>query len=190
MIHLKNDDMKDKYQIAVFDTNIFLTGIDFNMFKSIIYTTPNVIEEVKASKYMEKNANILNKIYAAIESEKLKIKIPSNKFIQDVNKKSKITGDLNALSNVDKELIALTLELSVNYHQKVKLYTNDYSIENVCSEFNIPYTSLYKDGIKKKITWEVFCPNCKTIHKAEDLNKVCEICGLKLKRRPKSNIIY
>jgi len=190
MIHLKNDDMKDKDQIAVFDTNIFLTGIDFNIFKSIIYTTPNVIEEVKASKYIEKNRHILNKIYAAIESEKLRIKIPSIKYIRDVNKKSKKTGDLNALSNVDKGLIAITLELSVNYHQKVKLYTNDYSIENVCSEFNIPYTSLYKDGIEKKIIWEVFCPNCKTIHKAEELYKICEICGLKLKRRPKNNIIY
>ena len=185
MIHLKNNDMKDKDQIAVFDTNIFLTGIDINIFKNIIYTTPNVIEEVKASKYMVKNRNILNKIYAAIESKKLRIRNPNVKFIQDVTKKSKITGDLYALSNIDKELIALTLELSKNYHQKVKLYTNDYSIENVCSELNISYTSLYKDGIEKKIIWEVFCPNCKTIHKAEDLYKICEICGLKLKRRPK-----
>jgi len=190
MIHPKNDNMKKEYQISVFDTNIFLTGIDFNIFKSIIYTTPNVIEEVKASKYMAKNRNILNKIHAAIESGKLRIKSPTMKFIQDVNKKSKITGDLNALSNVDKELVALSLELSENYDQRVKLYSNDYSIENVCSEFNIPYTSLYKEGIDKKIIWEVFCPNCKTIHKAEDLNKICEICGLKLKRRPKNNIIY
>jgi len=150
MIHPKNDNMKKEYQISVFDTNIFLTGIDFNIFKSIIYTTPNVIEEVKASKYMAKNRNILNKIHAAIESGKLRIKSPTMKFIQDV----------------------------------------DYSIENVCSEFNIPYTSLYKEGIDKKIIWEVFCPNCETIHKPEDLNKFCEICGLKLKRRPKNNIIY
>ncbi|MFX1311280.1 MAG: NOB1 family endonuclease [Promethearchaeota archaeon] len=180
--------MNDKYHIAVFDTNIFLSGIDFNIFKNSIYTTPNVIEEVKVHKYLVKNRNILNKIYAAIESKKLRIKSPDIKFLQDVNEKSKKTGDFSALSNIDKELIALTLELSVNYNHKVKLYTNDYSIENVCAVFNIPYISLYKNGIDKKIIWEVYCPNCKIIHKAEDFNKTCEICGLRLKRRPKSNI--
>lgn len=189
MIHLKNDNKKDEYLIAVFDTNIFLTGIDFNIFKNIIYTTPSVIEEVEASKYMEKNRSILNRIYAAIESKKLCIKTPDLKFVQDVNNKSKITGDLNALSKVDKELIALTLELIENYPQQVKLYTNDYSIENVCSGFEIPFSSLYKEGIEKKIIWEVFCPNCRTIYKAEDFKKVCEICGLKLKRRPKNKIM-
>ncbi|MCK4778678.1 MAG: hypothetical protein KAT57_00760, partial [Candidatus Lokiarchaeota archaeon] len=55
----------------IFDTNIFLTGIDFNLFEGDIFTTPSIIEEVKDCRYIEKNRNILNKINAAIETKKL-----------------------------------------------------------------------------------------------------------------------
>ena len=179
--------MKEKSSIYIFDTNIFLTGIDFNIIEGFIYTTPSIIEEVKASKYLEKNRNILNKINAAIETKKLKIKSPKNKYINKVKEIAKKTGDFNALSDVDKELLALTLELTESRSEFVKMYSNDYSIENVCSELNIPFSSLYKNGIESKIIWEVYCPHCKNIHTAEDLNKICEICGSKLKRRPKNN---
>ena len=94
------------------------------------------------------------------------------------------------LNELDAKLIALALELLETKSQNVILYSNDYSIENVCSELNIPFMPLLKEGIKSKIIWEVYCAFCKRIHESEDLNKTCEICGSKLKRRPKSNIIY
>jgi rRNA maturation endonuclease Nob1 len=178
--------MKEKSPIFIFDTNIFLTGIDFNLFKGIIYTTPKIIEEIKVGKYKDKNRNILNKIEAAANSKKLIITRPLEKYVYMVEQKSKTTGDYQALSKADKELIALSLEIREEQHEIVKIYTNDYSIENVCSELNIPFTSIYKDGIDSKIIWEIYCPFCKSIHKAEDLNKLCEKCGSKLKRRPKT----
>jgi len=177
--------MEKKVTIYIFDTNIFLTGIDFNLFKGDIYTTPSIIEEVNDRRYLEKNRNILNKINAAIETNKLKIKFPEIKYIHKIKEISKKTGDFKALSDADKELIALTIELIEKSNKKVKMYSNDYSIENVCSELKIPFSPLFKDGIESKITWEVYCPHCKKIHKAEDLNKICEICGSKLRRRPK-----
>ncbi|UCD01298.1 MAG: hypothetical protein JSV23_10520 [Promethearchaeota archaeon] len=177
--------MKQKASIYILDTNIFLTGIDFNIFEGIIYTTPSIIEEVKVSKYLDRTRNILNKINAAIETRKLKIKSPQSKFIDKIKEASKKTGDFKALSDADKELIALTLELIEKRDELVKIYSNDYSIENVCSELNIPFSSLYKDGIESKIIWEIYCPYCKNIRNPEDLNKICEICGTKFKRRPK-----
>ncbi|MFW9826419.1 MAG: NOB1 family endonuclease [Candidatus Thorarchaeota archaeon] len=174
-----------KIKTYIFDTNIFLTGIDFNLFEGIIYTTPSVIEEVRDYRYQVKNRNIVHKIYAAIESKKLKIKFPEENYIEKVNEISKKTGDFKALSIVDKELIALCLELTEKPNYKVKIYSNDYSVENVCSELRVPFSPLYKEGIEDKITWQIYCPQCQTIHKVEDLNKVCEICGSILKRRPK-----
>ncbi|MFX1374915.1 MAG: NOB1 family endonuclease [Promethearchaeota archaeon] len=179
--------MKEKSPIYIFDTNIFLTGIDFNLIKAKIYTTPKIIEEIKVRKYKEKNRNILNKIEVAINTKQLILAIPSEKYIKKVEQKSKSTGDYNALSVADKELIALTLELIENQDKKVKIYSNDYSIENVCSELGIQFSPLVKDGIEVKIIWEIYCPFCKSTHKAQDLNKTCEKCGSKLKRRPKSN---
>ncbi len=177
--------MKEKASIYIFDANIFLTGLDFNIIEATIYTTPSIIEEVKVSKFEEKNRNILNKINVAIESKKLNLKIPQNEFIIKIREISKKTGDFNALSEADKELIALTLELKEKQGGDIKIYSNDYSIENVCSELGIPFSSLYKDGIASKIIWEIYCPQCKNIYKAEELNKVCEICGSKIRRRPK-----
>lgn len=177
--------MNEKATIYIFDTNIFLSGIDFNLIEGIIYTTNSIIEEVNLRKFKEKNRNILNKINAAIETKKLKIEVPKERFIDRVNKVSKLTGDYNALSDADKELLAISLELFEKRGGDMILYSNDYSIENVCSELHIPYSSLFKNGIESKIIWEIYCPYCKKIYRAEDLNKTCEICGKKLKRRPK-----
>ncbi|MFX1591172.1 MAG: NOB1 family endonuclease [Promethearchaeota archaeon] len=177
--------MKEKASIFIFDANIFLIGIDFNLFEGIIYTTPSIIDEVKESRYKEKNRNILNKVNAAIETRKLKLKSPKDEYINKVREISKKTGDFNALSDADNGLLAVSLELIEKQGENVKIYTNDYSIENVCSELNIPFSSLYKEGIESKIIWEIYCPFCKKIGKAEDLNKNCEICGSKLRRRPK-----
>ncbi len=42
-------------------------------------------------------------------------------------------------------------------------------------------------GIEKKIIWEVYCPSCYNIQSPEDLYKMCENCGSKLRRRPKNS---
>lgn len=182
--------MKEKSPVFIFDTNIFLTGIDFSVFKGEIYTTPSIIEEVKFSKYSEKNRNILNKIYAAIESKKLKLQSTKSEYIEKIEAISKKTGDFKALSNVDKELLALSLELKDREEWEVIVYSNDYSIENVCAELNINFSPLYKEGIVSKIIWEIYCPFCKEIYTPDFYNKSCEKCGSKLKRRPNRNKLY
>jgi rRNA maturation endonuclease Nob1 len=178
--------MKEKRSILIFDANIFLTGLDFNLINDIIYTTPDIIDEIKVKRYSEKNRNIINKIQAAIESKNLIVRSPSKSFLNEISTKSKLTGDYKALSEADNGLIALTLELmSENLNENVIIYTNDYSMENLCSELNIPFSPLGKKGIKSKIIWEVYCPFCKEIHEGQDFNSPCEKCGQKLKRRPK-----
>ncbi|MHA2430518.1 MAG: NOB1 family endonuclease [Promethearchaeota archaeon] len=174
-----------KNSILVFDSNIFFIGIDLNIFKENIYTTPKIIEEIEVDKYRNKNRNILNKIRVAIESKKLIIKEPNIKFFKLVEEKSKITGDFKVLSKADKELIALTLQLSISQSYDVILYTNDYSMENLCFELNLKFSPLYKKGIEKQIIFEVYCPHCKKIYQTENLYNECEVCGTKLKRRPR-----
>jgi len=181
----KGEEIIRKQEIKVFDTNIFLTGIDFNLINGLIYTLPEVIDEINVKKYHEKNRNILNRIYAAIDSKKLMLRSPIDKFFQIIEDNSKISGDFKALSEVDKGLLALTLELKQNSNNDVVMYTNDYSMENLCSKLNIPFSPLIKQGIKSEIIWEVYCPFCNDVFKSEDLNNPCERCGSKLKRRPK-----
>jgi UPF0271 protein len=189
MIALKNDIQKEKAKpILIFDTNIFLIGIDFNLIDAHIYTTPGIIEEIRHNKYIDKNRNILSRIDVALENRSLLLRNPSDESIQKVEFASKTTGDYNALSVVDKELIALALELKEKFTEMITLYTNDYSIQNVCSELSIPFSPLIREGIKSKIIWEVYCPFCKDIKNYEDFGKSCERCGTKLKRKRKSEV--
>jgi UPF0271 protein len=170
----------------VFDTNIFLKGLELNLVVGTVYTTSLIIEEIEVKKYKEKNRNILNRIQVALESKKLIIKSPLEKYSKVVEKKAKETGDFQALSIADKDIIALALELLDTENPNVILFSDDYSIENVCSELNIPYSPMYKEGIESQIMWEVYCSFCQKIFKAEDFRKKCEMCGSRLKRRPKS----
>ncbi len=178
--------MNDELSCLVLDTNIFLKGLDFNLIPGKIYTAPLIIEEINVDKYKDRNRNILNRIQAAIDIKKLIILSPLGKYFKLVEKISKKTGDFNALSDADKQLLAIAMELIDTKDHNVILFSNDYSIENVCSELNIPYSPLYKKGIKTKIIWEVYCSSCQKSFKAEDLKKRCEVCGSELKRRPQS----
>jgi len=172
-------------KILVLDTNIFLLGIDINVIKGQLYTVPGILDEIEVERYLEKNRNILIRIEYALSSKKLIIMNPEKDFIGEVKEKGKKTGDLRVLSDIDIKLIALTLELDRTNEKKVVLYTNDYSMENVCSELNLNFSPLGKEGINKKREYEIYCPHCQEIHPAEELGQKCEICGSKLKRRPK-----
>jgi len=85
-------------------------------------------------------------------------------------------------------LIALALELNSEFQQEVVLYTNDYSMENLCTQLNIPFSPFVKTGINSRIIWEVYCPFCNQIFESKDLNTKCDRCGQKLKRRKKNPI--
>ncbi len=175
-----------KSSILIFDTNIFLLGVDFNLFPNKIYTTPDIINEIEVIRYESRNRNIINRIEAAVESRKLVIKNPTEKYISHAKSIAKNTGDLKALSDQDYSIIALALELMNSFD--VEIFTNDYSIQNLCFELNITVRSLFKNGIEHQIIFEVYCPHCQTIHKNEKLNELCEDCGSRLKRRPKIDI--
>ncbi|MBY9002515.1 MAG: NOB1 family endonuclease [Candidatus Lokiarchaeota archaeon] len=174
-----------KSSILIFDTNIFLKGIDINLFPNKIYTTPDIINEIEVIRYEARNRNIINRIHAAIESRKLIIKSPSEKYVYHAKTIAKNTGDLKALSDQDYSVVALALELMNSF--EVELFTNDYSIQNLCHELNISVRSLFINGIERQIIFEIYCPHCQTIHKSEKLNEICEVCGSRFKRRPKKD---
>ena len=175
-----------KNSILIFDANIFFIGIDFNVIPQKIYTTPKILEELKVEKYASHNRNIINRVNVAINRGNLIIREPTYTYLNQVKISSHKTGDIGALSKADQELIALALEFKNLFDDDVIIYSNDYSIQNCCKELKIHYESLMKRGIRRKIVFEVYCPNCKIIYDADKLNEICEICGSRLRRRPVS----
>ena len=141
------------------------------------------MDELKVPKYIDRNRNILRRIEYAIETGKLVVKKSQDKYSNLVEEKSKSTGTSKVLSKNDVSLMGLVLELMDTYSEDIILYTNDYSMENLCIMLKIRFKPLYKKGIEEKMYFEVYCPYCKTLQKPEDLNKKCERCGLHLKKR-------
>ncbi len=135
-------------ETLVFDTNIFLKGINFHLVNSNIYTTPSVIQEIEVEKYELKNRTIIGRIKAGIESKKLILKSPSEYYTTLIKTHAKSIGDLSKLSSTDIELIALTLELEKSEGACVTLYTDDYTMENLCKRFGIKYSPVFREGIK------------------------------------------
>ena len=89
------------------------------------------------------------------------------------------TGDLPRLSPVDLEILALAMSTGET------LFTDDYSLQNVCRNLNHPFESVSNKRSKQQWAWELRCIGCKTTRKADSqVEQECDICGstMKVKR--------
>ncbi len=90
------------------------------------------------------------------------------------------------LSEPDKKLLALALDL-LDSNYKVKVMTDDYSIQNVLKILDIPYGSIITEGIKGVYNWKKTCEACKKEYPADYPYDDCEVCGSRIfKRRIKN----
>ena len=89
------------------------------------------------------------------------------------------TGDLPRLSPVDLEILAIALATGQT------LFTDDYSLQNVCRSVNHPFESVSNKKSKQQWSWELRCIGCRATKEADSQNEQeCEICGspMKIKR--------
>jgi len=121
--------------------------------------------------------SVLNEI---LDYEKYQILIgrsivlkPSEDFIKMAKKAASETGDIYKLSNVDIDVIALTLE-----YGGIAI-TDDYAIQNVLSHLSADFVGLNEKGIKERYTWIYRCKGCRRYFK--EYHKSCPYCGSELK---------
>ncbi len=102
--------------------------------------------------------------------------------IGDAEGAAAITGDLPRLSPVDLEVLANAISTGQT------LYTDDYSLQNVCRSINHPFESVSNQRSKQQWAWELRCIGCgKTSNVDSNEERECEICGspMKVKRKKK-----
>ena len=122
----------------------------------------------------------------AIEEGKIIIKEPKEEFIEELNEIISKSGDDLRLSEADKKLLALALDLK-SENENIKVLTDDYSMQNVLKIIDIPYDSIITEGIKGIYNWVKTCEGCKKEFDADYPFDDCEICGSKVfKRRIKT----
>jgi UPF0271 protein len=121
---------------------------------------------------------------AAIENGKVKIKMPKEEYLNKIKTSSNKIGDAHLLSETDMQLLALALELKSNGEQP-EIVTDDYSIQNVAKQNNIEFYALATFGIQRLLEWMRYCPACYKEYSINSSFSVCQVCGTKLKRKPK-----
>ena len=168
--------MNDLYYVL--DSSAFING--FEPKTQFNFTVSEITDEVKDLK-----SKIL--LDQAIEEGKIIIKEPKEEFIQELNTIISQSGDDLRLSDADKKLLALALDLLNGENENIKVLTDDYSMQNVLKILDIPFGSIITEGIKGVYNWVKTCEGCKKEFDADYPFDDCEICGSKVfKRRIKT----
>ena len=149
------------------DSSAFYAGIPFSS-NEPSYITSLVYNEIEHIKKDHEAIQIL------IETKRLTINEPEDRFVTSTIDAAKKSGDFSNLSDEDISTIALSLQLNSD------LLTDDFAVSNVAKSINIKVIPVMTNGIKNVVIWKYYCPGCKT-----DFSKLteCPRCGNKLKRK-------
>ncbi|MDH7516837.1 MAG: nucleic acid-binding protein [Candidatus Thermoplasmatota archaeon] len=158
-----------KLTFYILDTSVILSGKTINLDAGML-TTPGVTKEFSTGGKDYRNFQFLLE-------KGLKIQDPTKESIKKIDEISLKTGDKKRLSDVDKEILALALDLNKN--DEAVILTDDYSIQNVAQTLKIKFETISQKGITKKFKWTYQCRGCGKKFK-ENIN-TCPICGSSIK---------
>lgn len=143
---------------------------------SKLFTVKEVVEEVKG--------NIIKlRIESLIKTNNLVVQEPKKRYLTCIERVSKDLGEKNVLSKADKKILALGLQLK-NEDCDPIIISDDYSVQNLSTYIGLKCKGLATLGIKKVLSWEIYCQGCKKKFDEMPLDKTCSICGTPLKRKP------
>ena len=162
----------------VLDTSAFLAGFDPFAVSENQFTVPKVQEEIKTK------SMISVRFKTAVENGKLKVKTPSEEFLNKAKTSAITVGDSFFLSETDLQLLALALELKAADYDP-QIVSDDYSIQNVATKMGIEFTALATFGIRRLLEWVRYCPACHREYAADYGATSCTVCGTELKRKPR-----
>ncbi len=140
-----------------------------------IYTVKECVEETRDRESREA-------LELALSIGRIRIGEPGDEAYRRVEEAAKRLGEHVALSETDKRVAALALELAERYG-RVVVFTDDYSLQNTLLELGIPYKPLRTEGIREPRRYVLFCPVCGYRSPRGD-EDTCPVCGARLARRP------
>lgn len=164
-------------RVLVLDTSAFIAGFDLFSIEDEQFTVPLARDEVSSGSMPSL------RLRAAVESGKLKVKAPDERFVQHVRNASKSLGDACCLSDTDLQVLALAFQLKEAGFQSI-LVSDDYAVQNVANRLGMQFAPLITFGIKYELQWLVYCPACHRKYPHDYLHKTCRVCGTRLKRKP------
>jgi len=164
-------------KVLVLDSSAFIMGYDPLSIEERQFTTPLIGDELRVENV------IWLRFKVAFETGRLKLLQPSSRALESVEETAKGTGDLGRLSEVDKEVLGVAVELRWRGFSPV-IVSDDYSVQNVADKLGLEYASLSTFGIRHRFQWIQYCPACHRKYPSNTSGETCGVCGTLLKRRP------
>ena len=154
----------------VLDASAFING--FKIVSDNNFTVPEITAEIKdfESRLM---------LDMALDEGKLIVQDVDFECISRVDDIISDSGDILRLSLPDKKLISLAYMLTKE-GKKVKVVSDDYTIQNTLKIIGIPYSGIITEGIKEIYNWKKVCEGCKKEYSEDYPFEDCEICGSKI----------
>jgi len=161
--------------LYLIDSSAVLNDFGFEFREGQNYvTTPLAINEFKdmRSRHLMENA---------LQQRALSIEEPTAASLRYVEETALSKG-FQRLSKTDLSLIALALDFK-KQGRKFVLLSDDYSIQNFCSFFKIPFKGVIRGEISSEISFSLECSGCGKAMPANSKAKKCPDCGSPLKRK-------
>jgi len=148
----------------VLDTTALFNAKDFPPEFEII-VPQGVLDELSTWDLSDRVMNLLGvriQVFSAGAESRAKIRQAAEK-----------TGDIDRLSPIDMEVLALAVEMDS------PLISDDYSIQNIAKVLDIKCLPMEQHGIKKVFYWKYKCRGCGKEYDRKI--KECQICGKELR---------
>ncbi len=159
---------------VVLDASAVLAGVQPEKDHEYLIT-PQVVAEIK-----ENNAFL--KVELNIDEGNLRVKAPRDEYFNKVMEEAATIGEAESLSKPDISSVALAFELKEK-GVNVVLATDDHGIQNLAEFLEINYVPITEEGIKRRLKWHFMCTGCGQEYGSNLI--YCEICGSRVKRRPR-----
>lgn len=148
----------------VLDTTALFNAKDFPPDFEII-VPQGVLDELASWDLSDRVMNLLG--------VRIQVFSPGTKSRAKIREAAEKTGDIDRLSPVDMDVLALSVEMNS------PLISDDYSIQNVAKVLDIKCLPMEQHGIKKVFYWKYKCRGCGKEYDRKI--KECQICGKELK---------
>jgi len=163
-------------RVLVLDTSALVMGLNPSALELPTYSVPSVMGELPPLSLP------YTRFSASQDSSHLTVKRPSGSSLKLVDEASSRVGDVGVLSNADREVLALALDLKLAGLSPT-IISDDYAIQNVSEALGVEHSSLATFGITKKFDWIYYCPACFRRYRARGDNTICRVCGTRLERK-------
>ncbi|MBN2336106.1 hypothetical protein JXL21_11150 [Candidatus Bathyarchaeota archaeon] len=158
----------------VLDTSAFIQGFDPP--GESLYTVPLVEAELG-------DALTLIRLRSAVAAGRLIVAEPEESYTDRLEAETLGMGESLALSETDKQVLALGLQLSERGLEPT-VVSDDYSVQNMAEALGLRHRGLATPGIKRQLRWVLYCPGCRREFGGPQPDGVCPVCGTELKRKP------